>query len=319
MECRICGNAVGNREYVVREMMYGIRDEHTYFQCQSCDCLQISSVPDNIATYYQNSYYSYAKPKKQSYLRQFLVTARDSYAIKGKGWLGRAVSRRFPHRNCAFLEPLRASLTPNSRILDVGCGSGQLLTSFHNAGYTNGLGVDPFLDEDLVYPNGLRIQKCTLDEIGGEFDLIMFHHSFEHIPDQDKTLEKVRKLLAPQGWCVIRIPMVDCSAWQIYGTNWVQIDAPRHFFLHSRRSLNQIAARNGLSVRKVVYDSSGFQFWGSEQYVRDIPLRDPRSYAVNPSQSIFSEQDLMEFTRRADELNTQQIGDQASFYLQRSS
>lgn len=319
MECRICGNAAGNSEYEVREMMYGIRDRHKYFQCKACDCLQISSIPENISKYYQSSYYSYAKPKDHSRWRKFLVSARDTYAIKGEGLLGQIVSRRFPHRNSEFLEPLRASLRPNSRILDVGCGSGQLLTSFFNAGYTNGLGVDPFLGEDLIYPNGLRIRKCTLREIEGEFDLIMFHHSFEHIPDQDDTLDKVRALLSPQGWCVIRIPTVDCAAWQIYGTNWVQIDAPRHFFLHSRRSLKQLAERNGLAIRKTLYDSDGFQFWGSEQYVKDIPLRDPKSYATNPRKSIFSKQELKEFTRRASELNSKQFGDQACFYLQRSS
>lgn len=319
MECRICGNAAGNREFEAREMMYGIRDRHKYFQCRVCDCLQIQKIPDDIGNYYQNAYYSYAELKRNSKWRQFLESARDAYAISGKGLLGWALASRYPHPNGTFFEPLRGEVARDSRILDVGCGSGRLLHSFAEAGYSTLLGVDPFLEKDLVYPNGVTIRRCTIHALSGEFDLIMFHHSFEHIPDQDATLDKVRGLLSPNGWCVIRIPVVDCEAWETYGTNWVQLDAPRHFFLHSKRSIRMLAERHGLAVRSIVYDSGAFQFWGSEQYVKDIPLRDPKSYGANPRLSIFSKREIANFARRAKELNKLHSGDQAVFYLQKSS
>src|SRR5690606_13809129 len=113
----------------------------------------------------------------------------------------------------------------------------------------------------------------------------------------------------------IRVPVADSWAWRHYGTDWVQLDAPRHLFLHTRRSLDLLAADAGLVVERVADDSGAFQFWGSEQYRRDIPLRDPRSYAVNPRASDFTAAQIREFRRRAADLNARGEGDQASFYL----
>ena len=52
MQCRICGSNGAHRHYVAKEMMLGLRDEHRYFQCADCDCLQIEQIPANIADYY---------------------------------------------------------------------------------------------------------------------------------------------------------------------------------------------------------------------------------------------------------------------------
>ncbi len=49
--CRICENTEHNTTYEVREMMLGLRDMHTYFECAECGCLQIANVPENIQEY----------------------------------------------------------------------------------------------------------------------------------------------------------------------------------------------------------------------------------------------------------------------------
>lgn len=146
----------------------------------------------------------------------------------------------------------------------------------------------------------------------------MFHHSFEHIPDPSETLLTVTELLNNHGYCIIRIPIVCSYAWKRYGVNWVQIDAPRHFFLHSLKSLNILANNCGLQMSNVVYDSTAFQFWGSEQYIKDIPLRDINSYSENPSTSLFTELEISAFTKAAMRLNASRQGDQAIFYLRKT-
>jgi hypothetical protein len=44
----------------------------------------------------------------------------------------------------------------------------------------------------------------------------------------------------------------------------VQLDCPRHLAIHTSRSMEQAAGLAGLTIAKTVYDSSAFQFWGSE-------------------------------------------------------
>ncbi len=68
---------------------------------------------------------------------------------------------------------------------------------------------------------------------------------------------------------------------------------------------------------EIAYDSTAFQFWGSEQYVRDIPLSDHRSYYVNPDRSIFTEKQMADYAACAAELNAHSRGDQAVFYLRK--
>ncbi len=49
--------------------------------------------------------------------------------------------------------------------------------------------------------------------------------------------------------------------------------------------------------------------------MRDIPLMDSRSYKKNPKGSIFSDEDISTFKKRAEELNGNKNGDSACFYL----
>jgi hypothetical protein len=88
--------------------------------------------------------------------------------------------------------------------------------------------------------------------------------------------------------------------------------------VHTPESLEILADASGFEITNVVYDSTSFQFWGSEQYARGIPLRDERSYAQRATKSIFSPDEIEEFARWANELNEEGRGDQAIFYLQRT-
>ena len=59
--CRICGNTENNTSYTAREMMYGLRETFSYFQCGNCKCLQIVEYPKDMTTYYPGDYYSFSK------------------------------------------------------------------------------------------------------------------------------------------------------------------------------------------------------------------------------------------------------------------
>ena len=76
-----------------------------------------------------------------------------------------------------------------------------------------------------------------------------------------------------------------------------------------------MAQKAGFEIRDIIFDSTEFQFLGSEQYVQDIPLMDERSYKKTSSGSVFSEKDFSRFKEKAAELNNSGEGDQACFYL----
>jgi len=51
--------------------------------------------------------------------------------------------------------------------------------------------------------------------------------------------------------------------------------------------------------------------------LRDIPLKSPKSYCVNPNESIFSKQEIKRFRETARQLNEKKQGDIATFYIER--
>jgi len=317
MKCRICGNEKGNEAFEVREMMFGYRDKFSYFQCAACDCLQISDIPENILKYYPPDYYSFLlpSPEKGIPLLQKIKTCRDSFAVLNRGFTGKLIYTLFPAEKFKILRP--AKPTKESAILDVGCGSGAYLWRLKEAGFKNLLGIDPFIKKDISYKNGMEIFKKSIQEISGEWDIIMFHHSFEHVPDPQSTLREVSRLLKKGGTFLIRVPTASSWAWKHYRENWIQMDSPRHFFLHSLKSMNILAEKAGLKSEEVIYDSSEFQFWGSEQYQRDIPLFSEYSYLKNPSKDIFSKSDIRAYKHKAKELNKIKQGDSCAFFLKK--
>jgi len=328
LQCRICENTDRNTIYKVREMMLGLRDTHNYFECSDCGCLQIVEVPENIQEYYpSDDYYSYDVVKPIGGIKGKLIRNRDRFAATGKGILGGIMQQIQPHDKLPSLQ--HANVTLDSKILDVGCGAGHLLHSMKEAGFKNILGIDPFNTDDIQYDNGLTIIKNSIHELpkntshdnsygaNGGWNLIMFNHSYEHVYDQVEVLEKTWDLLKPGGICMLRIPTVTSWAWRHYSEDWVQLDAPRHLFLHSIKSVHMLAQKTGFKLDDVVYDSFAFQSWGSEQYKQDIALNDENSYAVNPDKSPFSVEDIRSFTEHSKILNKSKAGDQAAFYLKK--
>ena len=316
--CRICHNASGNTPYTVREMLFGTRDEFGYFQCAQCGCLQIAEIPANLGDYYPPGYFSFRDFRRLSAspLRGFFDRQRVRYELTGRGAVGRIA---------AFLaKPLdyvrwvkKCGASERARVLDVGCGSGKLLLRMRLGGFTHCTGMDAFVPHDIIYPNGVRVLKRdirTADDTAGAFDLIMFHHSFEHVDDPHAVMRCAARLLAERGCLLIRIPVADSVAWELYRENWAHLDAPRHLYLHTRKSMELLAAAAGLAVADVEHDSTPSQFIASELYIRDIPAVAPRN-----RKRIFSRARVKEFAARAALLNRQGRGDLAVFYLTRSS
>ncbi len=298
--CYVCGNEVDNKSHCVREMMHGSCDQFAYLECSACGCLQLMSRPSDLRKYYPSDYYSFSNHQPgggvpgAKLIRRFKnrLCFSDSALLRG------AVDRFSPSRSLVSVASARPG--HDARILDVGCGAGDLLRDLACLGFKNLLGIDAFLEADRPGPPPVR--RARLEDLQGSvWDLIMFHHSFEHVPDPRSTLALTSELLRSGGLCLIRTPVIG-AAWQTYGVNWVELDAPRHFHVFSQRGLTLLAEGVGLTLANVRFDTSEFEFWGSELYKRGIVLNTAERHGLS---NYFSARDMKRFRAQARVLNAE--------------
>ena len=291
--CQVCESQAGY-PHIVKEMMLGTGDEFLYWECAECGCLSLTTIPECLERYYPDNYYSLKPrvPKLTRKLRDAIYLSRLSFLVNWRSRSDLDVIRR-------------VGLTKEMRLLDVGCGSGCLLSDLRELGY-NARGVDPFVPGDLSDRFGVKVACGSLKDVTGKYDVILFRHSLEHMPID--MLGLAAGHLTAGGTCVVCIPLLGW-AWTSYSSHWAQLDAPRHFFLHTRKSFTALANKSGFQVERVIYDSNEFQFWASESYQHGIPLHE----IATPSWT-----QRRRMRKLAASLNSQEQGDTAQFYLRLS-
>ena len=112
------------------------------------------------------------------------------------------------------LEALGSPLSPKSKILDFGCGSGDLVVQLRNAGYqAHGVDLDDSFAENLsqTTPAGdvFRILGSSPYRIPFEdqsFDVVVSDMVFEHVQDYGRALAELRRVLRPGGVALHAFP-----------------------------------------------------------------------------------------------------------------
>ncbi|MDR3691842.1 MAG: class I SAM-dependent methyltransferase [Fimbriimonas sp.] len=312
--CRVCSDDGPHPAFVAHERMFGTGEAFEYFQCAVCGCLQIADIPEDLSRFYPPHYYSFhLGPVRSGGIKGKLVGARDRFAASGSGLIGRLLCGKMPAQ--ADVRALgRIPLRPSMRILDVGCGRGKLLSILHRAGFRKLAGVDPYLAEDTTIVDGIRVQATNLESISGEFDLIMLHHAFEHVGSGYELLHAASMRLAKGGKILLRIPSCDSDAFESYGAYWVGLDAPRHLFLYSRKSLEILAEKVGLTLESCWCDGDSFDYWGSEMYIRGLSLFH-QDGSPRPPESVFDLTEMETFARLAAHSNLSDRGGQIAVIL----
>jgi 2-polyprenyl-3-methyl-5-hydroxy-6-metoxy-1,4-benzoquinol methylase len=314
-KCKICNNIYNNVEYDAFEMMFGTKSVHKYIECSKCYCLQIDEIPLDLNRYYPNNYYSFKKTTNyyNNNFKKFLIKKRDKAILFNHGFIGKLLNLIWPVNSLIkILGGLKLNI--KTTILDVGSGSGSKLLSIANSGIKIN-GIDPYIENKVEYEDGLIIEKKKLEDINDKYDIIMFNHVFEHLSNPQEILKKAYSILNKSGYCILRIPIVSSFAWKHYKTNWIQLDAPRHLFLHSNESISYLAKESGFFIKDTIYDSTSFQFIGSELYQKGISFIDGDFSEFN--NQFFSNEELAYFRKSAKEVNKKKIGDQAAFILQK--
>lgn len=125
------------------------------------------------------------------------------------------------HDSGEAIHPFRGWLPSDRRapILDLGCGSGQLLYALQDLGYSNVAGVDIGPEQvKSARELGLNVEQADaisyLAEHVGHFQLMLACDVLEHLTRDEalRFLQHARHAAVPGGCLLLRVPKRQCPA-----------------------------------------------------------------------------------------------------------
>ncbi len=145
------------------------------------------------------------------------------------------------------------SLQPNKgRILDIGAGTGDFLSVAKNDGWMT-TGVEPSDRAKAIAVNkGVSFVEETSELENHSFDLISMWHVLEHVPDLDKQIKELKRLLKPTGTLIIAVPNFKSFDAKHYGKFWAAFDVPIHFWHFSKTAIQILFEKEEMKLEKVL-------------------------------------------------------------------
>lgn len=207
------------------------------------ELIYLSPRPDEteIETYYPSAFYDpHLSVASAGTLRDKLYLAFRNVVLKKKA---------------SLIENSGPSLSASSKLLEVGCSSGELLETLRQR---NGIPHENCLGFEKNSRSASHARKTFSFDVQtadfhdsphpGMFDRIIFWHTLEHIHRINETLDKARQSLGKKGVMVITLPNAGSFDATLYGKHWVAWDAPRHLYHFTPATLGKLLNKHGLEI-----------------------------------------------------------------------
>lgn len=250
--CAVCGAALAAEPAISgADLLHGTEGEFFVHVCAACGAGNTRPLASDaeLARFYPGAYGPHSSD----------------------GPLGGRLGRELVRRELRVGAAGALGELPGGRLLDVGCGDGELGELMIRRGWRVD-GIEPSADAcERARVRGVEAVQGTLDTVEPEpaaYDAVVFNHSLEHISDPVAALNKASGGLRASGRIAISVPNFDCWARRRFGRDWFHLDLPRHRVHFTERALRIALGAAGLEPERTWTSTSPSGLAGSVQYRR---------------------------------------------------
>lgn len=244
--CNLCGSNVAKHWCRGIDRLHGFDGQFSYVRCRNCGLVYMNPQIcfEELGRYYPQDYAPHKAAGKP---------------INPK-------TTKLPIREACLNR-----ISSQSRVLDIGCGSGGFLAGLKSRTGCQVFGLD--LSGNAVKT---AAEKYDLDVFQGtifeasyqpdSFDMITAWSYIEHVNDPRSVIQKMFTLLKPGGCLVLKTPNVASFNARFFKEKWYHLDCPCHLFLFSPETLTAMLEKAGFCVDKFDYEKGSKGIIASLQY-----------------------------------------------------
>jgi SAM-dependent methyltransferase len=232
INCNLCGLQQDNLLYSTKDKNWILPGEFNLVQCRKCGLAYINPRPDEteIKQYYPKRYY--LRLGAAEFTQEYIKIMEKSFQARLR------LIQRFKK---------------SGRLLEIGCGDGHFLRYLKERGYeVFGLDTSEFAvslaQENVGKPQIFKGQIFEARYPEGFFDVICLFEVLEHLHNPASVLKEARRTLKNGGILVITVPNFASLERIILGDCWYGVDAPRHLYHFTKKTLRLILEKSGFTI-----------------------------------------------------------------------
>ena len=205
-------------------------------RCNKCGFLFTNPRPidKELPGYYQSDeYLSHSKEYKGIFSRVYNIVR--NYSIKKKYRLTNLYKNK-------------------GSILDIGCGTGEVLKYFSGKGWSV-KGIEPadIARNYAINTHGLSVEKeehlTTIRP--ASYDVITLWHVLEHVPNLNNRMQQLHSILKDDGILIIALPNYQSWDAENFSSFWAAWDLPRHLSHFSKNTFSLLSEKHNFKIIEI--------------------------------------------------------------------
>lgn len=241
IDCTVCGSAAQRPAWTVKDTLLEFPGEHKIVRCPECGTLRMSPRPP-------------FEERRKAFT--------DMYPLFD--WaLGRRHTAVADERIARFHNQI-AQISKRhqpGRLLDIGCSDGDFMLGMKRRGWdVHGIEMHKKVADYAREERGLDVTVGAEHEVDwdGVYDCITLFGVIEDLDDPSACLKRCNEHLAEDGLLVIQTHNIASLEARFFGADWFNVEAPRHVWHFTPKSLKLLLMNNGFSQDVLLHYGSAY-------------------------------------------------------------